>query len=46
MFRGSLPSSVLSIIHEVVEKWQTDDIRVACSGNFTIERDLLHNPSR
>jgi hypothetical protein len=40
MFKGSLPMTVLSIIHEVFETWAVDDIYIACSGNFTIERDL------
>lgn len=40
MFKGSLPLTVLSIIHEVFESWCVKDIYIACSGNFTIERDL------
>ena len=40
MFKGSLPASAQSIIQEVIDSWHVDSLHIACSGNFTIERDL------
>lgn len=40
MFHGSIPASVQQILGGIVKEWNTDDIYVGCSGNFTIERTL------
>lgn len=39
-FIGSIPPPLRSIVHEYTRSWEVDDIHVACSGNFTIERAL------
>jgi len=41
MFHGSIPSSIQQILGDIVKDWNTPDIYVGCSGNFTIER-VLH----
>lgn len=40
MFHGSLPSSAQQILGSIVKEWDTNDIYIGCSGNFTIERML------
>lgn len=40
MFHGSLPGTVQQILGSIVREWQTDDIYIGCSGNYTIERML------
>lgn len=40
MFHGSLPASALQIQASIVKNWNTKDIYVGCSGNFTCERML------
>lgn len=39
-FIGSIPAPLRAIISEQTGAWSTDEIWVACSGNFTIERAL------
>ncbi|MFE7461650.1 putative antirestriction adenine methyltransferase [Nocardiopsis terrae] len=41
MFHGSVPDALRRIVHEHAGTWDTDDIYVGCSGNFTLER-VLH----
>ncbi|QKY79941.1 hypothetical protein PQD13_gp29 [Gordonia phage Clawz] len=38
MFQGSIPADLRSIVREHYRAWQGDQLWVACSGNFTIER--------
>lgn len=40
MFHGSIPQDMRSIVHEITKTWQTSDIYIGCSGNFTVERVL------
>lgn len=40
-FIGSIPNPLRSIVSEAVKSWPKEDVYVACSGNFTIERTLL-----
>lgn len=40
MFHGSIPTAVQQILSTIVKEWNTDEIYVGCSGNFTIERTL------
>ena len=47
MFYGPLPSTAQQILCQIVRQWETNDIYVGCSGNFTIERCLKHlTPAR
>lgn len=40
MFYGSIPSTVQQILCEIASKWDTPDVYVGCSGNFTVEKAL------
>ncbi|MCL1988116.1 MAG: hypothetical protein FWG64_09140 [Firmicutes bacterium] len=42
MFMGSIPTPVQQILGDIVKNWQTSDIYIGCSGNFTIERVLTN----
>lgn len=41
MFKGSLPADAIRIISEIASKFDTKNICIGCSGNFTIERALF-----
>jgi hypothetical protein len=40
MFHGSIPSDVRNMAYEIVGGWQSPNVFVACSGNYTMERIL------
>jgi hypothetical protein len=40
MFNGSIPPDVRDILARECRHWKCDDVYVACSGNFTVERTL------
>lgn len=40
MFHGSIPAAMRKYVAECVRSWETSDLYVGCSGNFTIERCL------
>lgn len=40
MFVGSINQDLRSLVSEVTRGWETEDIFIGCSGNFTIERLL------
>ncbi|MGE0570161.1 MAG: hypothetical protein AB7H85_01960 [Dehalococcoidia bacterium] len=40
MFLGTIPAEARPILHEIVQGWETKELAVGCSGNFTIERTM------
>lgn len=40
MFHGSVPAQMRGFVSETVSSWNTSDLWVGCSGNFTLERCL------
>ncbi|PFP29389.1 hypothetical protein COJ96_10825 [Bacillus sp. AFS073361] len=40
MFVGSINQDLRALVSEVTRSWETDEIYIGCSGNFTIERIL------
>ncbi|WP_306010488.1 hypothetical protein [Bacillus sp. MMSF_3328] len=40
MFVGSINQDLRALVSEVTKSWDTEDIYIGCSGNFTIERIL------
>lgn len=45
MFEGTIPQDMRNILNQVVATWDVEQVAVACSGNFTVER-LLHETGR
>lgn len=40
MFLGTIPRGITAIMHELSGSWNTKEVFIGCSGNFTIERTL------